>query len=160
MLTYLSPIQLKEYKLKNNHTIQDLSSSRKFTTKEISAITRTGVIGGNNHDFAGYNDLTNLSRFFDKNLDYTIAVVLKRNRDFSSKTEFKRFSRERLTKSDIDNLNRIVEEKFNKYISSSEFKGENSKSFTYADRYKAVIKYLEICKDVLNENINLNQSEQ
>lgn len=160
MLTYLSPIQLKKYKLKSNHTIQDLSSSRKFTTKEISAITRTGVIGGNNHDFAGYNDLTNLSRFFDKNLDYTIAVVLKRNRDFSSKTEFRRFSRERLTKSDIDNLNRIVEEKFNKYINSSEFKGENSKSCTYADHYKAILKYLEICKDVLNENINLNQSEQ
>ena len=160
MLTYLSPEQLKKHKLKNKHTLYELSASKKFTAKDIDEIIRTGKIGGNNKDFAGYKDLINLSKFFNNNLDYTITIVLKRSRDLSCKTEFKRSNKERLTKSDIDNLNRIVEEKFNKYINSSEFKGENSKSFTYADRYKAILKYLEICKDVLNENINLNQSEQ
>ena len=161
MLTSFSRDAQKAFNTTRKYTVYAFAEDHALTQNEIDTITKTGKISGIHTSYAYCNQLRNLATLFNGDLDYTIGVLFKRNRDLGSKTTSRLVDKIRLTDKEIETLRKLVDQKFKKYTQSKEFLTTNkNKPVSFEDRYKAVIKYIEICQEVYNENVGEKQEQQ
>lgn len=154
--TKLSAEDCEKYQTTNSCTLEDLLESTNLTNDEITQIVKNGSIGGIDRQFCGQRTLVDLSIPFGRNLDYTIAIVLKRNREISNRTKSaKKPFAKRMTDEQIKELRRTIDERMNEFLNSLDKTAETS--FTLSRL--VVNKYLQICKDVYAENFQDNAQE-